>query len=131
MNVQKLGIFVALALAPAMQAAAQQGDLSVGKAKAEEVCAACHGANGVSVSDNIPNLAAQRSAYIEIAAARVPGRRRRKAPNATSTIATMAAIANQLSQAGNRQRRGLLRVAARAGDGREIGAAAPQSPGPT
>jgi hypothetical protein len=29
------------------------------------VCAACHGAAGVSVSDTIPNLAAQRPAYLE------------------------------------------------------------------
>lgn len=98
MNVRKLGIFVALALAPVTQAAAQQGDLSAGKAKAEEVCAACHGANGVSVSDTIPNLAAQRPAYIE-SQLRAFRDGARKAPNATSTIATMAAIANQLSQA--------------------------------
>ena len=29
------------------------------------VCAACHGPTGVSVSDSIPNLAAQRATYIE------------------------------------------------------------------
>ena len=29
------------------------------------VCAACHGAIGVSVSDTIPNLAAQRTGYLE------------------------------------------------------------------
>src|SRR5439155_446106 len=29
------------------------------------VCAACHGASGVSVSDTIPNLAAQRAGYLE------------------------------------------------------------------
>ena len=98
MNVRKLGIFVALALAPAMQAAAQQGDLSAGKAKAEEVCAACHGANGVSVSDTIPNLAAQRAAYIESQLRAFRGGAR-KAPTATSSIATRAAIANQLSEA--------------------------------
>ena len=31
----------------------------------KQVCAACHGANGVSVSDTIPNLAAQRAGYLE------------------------------------------------------------------
>ena len=31
----------------------------------EAVCAACHGANGVSVADNIPNLAGQRVPYLE------------------------------------------------------------------
>ena len=40
-------------------------DLAAGKAKVDAVCAACHGANGVSVSDAIPNLAGQRSAYLE------------------------------------------------------------------
>jgi len=93
-----IAMSVMLALVPAMQAAAQQGDPAAGKAKVEEVCAACHGANGVSVSDNIPNLAAQRSAYIE-SQLRAFRDGARKAPNATSTIATMAAIANQLSQA--------------------------------
>ena len=43
----------------------QAADLAAGKAKAEAVCAACHGANGVSVSDAIPNLAGQRGAYLE------------------------------------------------------------------
>jgi len=39
-------------------------DLEAGKAKAATVCAACHGANGVSVADHIPNLAGQRSGYL-------------------------------------------------------------------
>ena len=44
---------------------AQATDVAAGKAKAAAVCAACHGAEGVSVSDAIPNLAAQRPAYLE------------------------------------------------------------------
>ncbi len=56
-----LGLSVVLALAPAAQAA----DIEAGKAKVTEVCAACHGVNGVSVSDTIPNLAGQRAAYLE------------------------------------------------------------------
>ena len=56
-----LGLSVALALAPVSQAA----DIEAGKAKAATVCAACHGATGVSVSDTIPNLAAQRAGYLE------------------------------------------------------------------
>lgn len=52
---------VLLAFAPAALAA----DLEAGKAKVATVCAACHGANGVSVSDTIPNLAAQRAGYLE------------------------------------------------------------------
>ncbi|HEX6828714.1 MAG TPA: c-type cytochrome, partial [Burkholderiales bacterium] len=40
-------------------------DIDAGKAKVASVCAACHGAAGVSVSETIPNLAAQRAGYIE------------------------------------------------------------------
>jgi cytochrome c553 len=43
---------------------AHAADIEAGKAKAATVCAACHGANGVSVSDTIPNLAAQRAGYL-------------------------------------------------------------------
>ncbi len=32
---------------------------------ANTVCAACHGGNGLSISDTIPNLAGQRAAYLE------------------------------------------------------------------
>ncbi len=44
---------------------AQGADIDAGKAKAATVCAACHGPTGVSVSDSIPNLAAQRTGYLE------------------------------------------------------------------
>ncbi len=40
-------------------------DVDAGKATVEAVCAGCHGANGVSVSDAIPNLAGQKAAYLE------------------------------------------------------------------
>ena len=89
-----LAIFLALAFAPAALAA----DIGAGKAKVEMVCAACHGANGVSVSDTIPNLAGQRAAYIE-AQLKAFKEGARKAPAPTSPIATMAAIATQLSPA--------------------------------
>src|SRR6267143_5319152 len=56
-----LGLSVVLAVAPFAQAA----DIEAGKARAATVCAACHGANGQSVSDTIPNLAAQRASYLE------------------------------------------------------------------
>ncbi len=56
-----LGLFIVLAVAPVAQAA----DVEAGKAKVATVCAACHGAAGVSVSDAIPNLAAQRAGYLE------------------------------------------------------------------
>jgi cytochrome c553 len=85
---------LALAFAPVTLAA----DIGAGKAKVEAVCAACHGANGVSVSDTIPNLAGQRAAYIE-AQLKAFKEGARKAPAPTSPIATMAAIATQLSPA--------------------------------
>ena len=50
-----------LLLAPVTQGA----DIDAGKAKVAAVCAACHGPTGVSVSDSIPNLAAQRAGYLE------------------------------------------------------------------
>lgn len=43
---------------------AQAADIAAGEQKAE-VCAACHGADGVSVSGDIPNLAGQKAQYIE------------------------------------------------------------------
>jgi cytochrome c553 len=89
-----LAICVALAFAPAAHAA----DIAAGKARVEMVCGACHGVNGVSVSDTIPNLAGQRAPYIE-AQLRAFKEGARKAPSATSPIATMAAIATQLSPA--------------------------------
>ena len=42
---------------------AMSADPDAGRQIAEEVCSACHGANGVSVSQRIPNLAGQRAAY--------------------------------------------------------------------
>ena len=89
-----IGLSVALALVPAAQAA----DMGAGKTRVEAVCAACHGANGVSVSDTIPNLAGQRAPYIE-AQLKAFKDGARKAPAPTSPIATMAAIATQLSPA--------------------------------
>jgi cytochrome c553 len=54
-----------LLLLCALPALVQAADLEAGKSRAATVCAACHGANGVSVSDTIPNLAAQRAGYLE------------------------------------------------------------------
>src|SRR4029453_2039194 len=87
-----LGMSVLLAVVPLAQAA----DIEAGKAKVATVCAACHGANGVSVTDAIPNLAAQRAGYIE-AQLKAFKDGLRKPASATSPAATMAAIASQLS----------------------------------
>jgi cytochrome c553 len=61
----KLAIVAATA---AMLAAslAHAADIEAGKAKVQSVCAACHGATGISVSDTIPNLAGQKAAYLEV-----------------------------------------------------------------
>lgn len=42
----------------------QAQDVEAGKAKAM-VCAACHGANGISVIPDYPNLAGQKVKYLE------------------------------------------------------------------
>ncbi|MDG1731498.1 MAG: c-type cytochrome [Thalassotalea sp.] len=39
------------------------GDATAGKAKAA-ACASCHGANGIGIADNFPNLAGQQADYI-------------------------------------------------------------------
>jgi cytochrome c553 len=44
---------------------ARGADLAAGEAKAKEICAACHGENGVSQMENIPSLAGQLDQYIQ------------------------------------------------------------------
>jgi cytochrome c553 len=85
-----------LAIFLAVPQVAQAGNIEAGKNLAAAVCAACHGANGVSVSDALPNLAAQRAAYIE-AQLKLYKDGTRKAPGATSPTLIMQAIAAQLS----------------------------------
>jgi cytochrome c553 len=45
--------------------AARAADVEAGKAKAAEVCGACHGENGISQTENIPSLAGQLDQYIQ------------------------------------------------------------------
>jgi cytochrome c553 len=85
-------LLLALTAIPAAQAA----DVEAGRVKVATVCGACHGVNGVSVSDTIPNLGAQRAAYIENQLRAFKDGSRRGA-TATSPAATMAAVAAQLS----------------------------------
>lgn len=57
-------VFAAIVLAGAAHAQdLQTGDAKAGKEKSQ-VCSACHGANGISLSDDIPNLAGQKSTYL-------------------------------------------------------------------
>ena len=87
-----LGLSVVLAVTHVAQAA----DIQAGRDMAAAVCAACHGANGVSVSDTIPNLAAQRLGYLE-AQLKAFKDGTRKPQAATHPAAIMNAIAAQLS----------------------------------
>jgi cytochrome c553 len=64
-------------------------DVEAGKARVAAVCAACHGANGVSVADAIPNLAGQKPAYLES--------QLRALKDGSRKNAVMNAIAGQLS----------------------------------
>jgi cytochrome c553 len=57
---------IGLALLVTVLPMAHAADVEAGKAKVQVVCAACHGVNGLSVADTIPNLAGQKPAYLEI-----------------------------------------------------------------
>lgn len=46
-------------------ASAHAADIAAGKAKATEICAACHGENGISVTENTPSLAGQPDQFIQ------------------------------------------------------------------
>ncbi|MDH5264250.1 MAG: cytochrome P460 family protein [Betaproteobacteria bacterium] len=78
---------LAFAAVPATHAA----DIEAGRAKVAAVCAACHGPAGVSVSEAIPNLAAQRAGYLEA--------QLKALKDGTRKNAIMNAIAAQLSPA--------------------------------
>ena len=63
MNVVKYVIVVAMGFS--VMTTAEGADFEPGKTIAATVCAACHGANGISVSNRFPNLAGQRQPYIQ------------------------------------------------------------------
>jgi len=90
-------IAVSAVLALALPAA-QAADPAAGKAKVAAVCEACHGMNGVSVSDTIPNLAGQRAAYLENQLKAFKDGVR-KPPSPAHPAAIMSAMAAQLSAA--------------------------------
>jgi cytochrome c553 len=84
------------------QHASGQGDvhtldfvIEAGRIKAAAVCAACHGATGISVSDTIPNLAGQKVRYIETQLkALKEGNRKNKIMHAIATQLDADDIAN-------------------------------------
>ena len=87
--------FACWLLAAGLPVATQAADLEAGKAKAQAVCAACHGANGISVADAIPNLAGQRVAYLELQLrALKDGGRKNPVMNAIATQLGAEEIAN-------------------------------------
>jgi cytochrome c553 len=56
--------FCGLALAALAGAPAEAADVATGKQKAE-ICAGCHGDNGISQTENIPSLAGQPDQFIQ------------------------------------------------------------------
>ena len=70
-------------------------DIEAGRATATAVCAACHGANGISVADNIPNLAGQKQKYLAAQLhAFKAGKRKNDMMNAIATQVSDGDIAN-------------------------------------
>jgi cytochrome c553 len=67
------------------------GDIAAGRNAANFFCAECHGANGISVIENFPNLAGQKEAYL-VAQLKAFKADRRKDPE-------MNLMAKQLSDA--------------------------------
>jgi cytochrome c553 len=61
---RKLGVPAALLAAIFGGGVAEAADLAAGKAKAE-ICAGCHGENGISTTENIPSLAGQLDQFIQ------------------------------------------------------------------
>lgn len=57
-------LILALIAAAGLTATASAADVAAGAAKAKEVCAACHGADGNSTDVNNPRLAGQHPDYI-------------------------------------------------------------------
>ena len=61
---RKLGVTAVLLAAIVGGGVVHAADLAAGKAKAE-ICAGCHGENGVSTTENIPSLAGQQDQFIQ------------------------------------------------------------------
>lgn len=89
-------IALGMALCLVLGHSAQAADAEAGKRIASTVCAACHGANGISVADTVPNLAGQRARYMA-AQLKLFKDGIRKEPGAVNRAALMNAIAAQLS----------------------------------
>ena len=64
MNAARLLSFSALIVALGTSAGAAAADLAAGKAKATEVCAACHGVEGNSQAADFPKIGGQYPDYL-------------------------------------------------------------------
>ncbi|MCB1786840.1 MAG: cytochrome c [Gammaproteobacteria bacterium] len=69
--------------------AARAGDQAAGKAKAA-MCVSCHGANGISVAPQYPNLAGQKEQYLQTAIGAY-----KSGTRAEPTMAAMVALLNE------------------------------------
>jgi cytochrome c553 len=101
-------VLSAALLALAAAAPATAANIAAGKAKVASVCAACHGLDGVSVADTIPNLGGQRERYLEeqLLALKAGSRRNSMMNNIAAQlsredIANIAAYFASLPGAGN------------------------------
>jgi cytochrome c553 len=87
--------FAAMALIGITLPARSALDVAAGEALARSVCAACHGANGISVAEHIPNLAGQRAAYLSAQlVALKEGSRKSDVMNAIAAQLDAPAVAN-------------------------------------
>lgn len=101
-------VLLAAALGLAPLDSAHAANIAAGKAKVAQVCAACHGLEGQSVSETIPNLGGQRERYIEeqLLALKGGSRKNSMMNNIASQlsrddIANIAAYFSSLPGAGN------------------------------
>lgn len=86
------GAFLTTLLAAAvltMAGTAAAGDAAAGRQKAMQVCAVCHGPNGVAVAPETPNLAGEPEGYL--------GRQLRAFRSGKRQHEVMAVIAKSLS----------------------------------
>ncbi len=86
-------ILVAASLLMLSTASHAAGDAAAGKAKAA-TCGACHGANGVSLIPNYPNLAGQKADYL-VAQLKAFKSGERKGANAAIMAPMSAALSDQ------------------------------------
>ena len=101
--------FAAVLALSVMAASASAADVAAGKARAAQ-CAACHGANGIAVQPETPNLAGQVEAYLAKALKdyRSGARKHEQMtlmakPLSDREIANLAAYFNSLPAGGSQQ----------------------------